>query len=190
MTATTDSHAYADLDEPDTNHATRVEWKECPEDEYWLADYRPSNKQQYFRLLNRYNRGVSNRKWHNDKYETYLANDHLIDSLGNSLDLTQEERTKAKNLIHRIDLQREGIRVERMGYAVCAFAVHSSTIDRRNCHPQTDLPKQFQQVKEELEIADEEFASDYGKVQHRDRALDRQTPEHDKYEVDRRQKRR
>jgi len=190
MTATTDSHAYAHLDEPDTNNATTIEWWTLPEDEYWQSDFLYSNKKRYFEHLDRYNSGYKNGTWHNDKYETYLANDDLVDSLGDSLNLTQEERMTARSLIHRIDLQREGIRVERMAYALCAFAVHSSTTDRRKCHPQNDLPEEFQQVKDELGIADEEFESDYGKVQHRDRTLERQTYEHDKYEVDRSPERR
>jgi len=185
MTANTDSHDYADLDKPDTNNATSIKWWKYPEDEYWEADFPISNKQRYFEYLDRYNSGFRNGKWHNDEYETFLANNDLVDSLCDSLDLTTEERGQAKGLIHRMDLQREGIRVERMAYAVCAYAVHSSTTDERNCHPQTDRPEEFQRVKTQLGITNKQFESDYGKVQHRDQNVDDQSAEYDSRGVDR-----
>jgi hypothetical protein len=185
MTATTDSHTYAELDEPDTNNATFIVWWQFPQSDFWEADFLYSRKQRYFEHLDRYNSGFKNGKWGHDEYHTFLANDDLVDSLSDSLELSQEERSKAKSLIHRMDLQREGIKVERMAFAACAFAVHSSTVDERKCHPQSDLSKEFQQVKEKLAISDNEFASDYGKVQDRDQRLKHHTSEYDKFGTDR-----
>jgi len=162
----TDTHAYSDLDSIDTNNHTRIAVEEIHRNDYWRVDFRYSQKKAYYKYLNQINDGKTNGKRHNDEYETRLGNEHLIECLDSSLHLNQKSISEAKNLIHYIDLQREGLRIEKVAYAVCAFVVHSSDVDTRKTHPQTELPEEFERMKRELNISDNEFEKTYGKVQY------------------------
>lgn len=162
-------------------------WQEIPSHERWPADFIPEKKRDYWKQQDRYNSGLQNgSEWQNKIYETVIVNQNLILCVGGRLHLKPRESGRAVNLMDRLDLEALGLCASLVAYAVCAYVVHQSSVDRQ-CHPQTKKERRdetFEMMREDLDITKRQFEKTYGKIQHRARGRASNRVRHDKYELD------
>lgn len=155
------SDAYSPLPKPDTNNATYIGWTEIDESEYWLADTVPRSKRKYWEFQNQVNSGLRNGKRWNDPYETYRTNRDLILNLTSHLYMRPHQRTRAIDLISRLDLQKLGLRAELVAFCICAYVIHDSENDLRCGYPAMgsmgNICEELREMQKSLGIKDKEF---------------------------------
>lgn len=187
MSTNTDSHAYSDLANCDTNNATRIGWDDCNPNEEWPCDYYLTNKRAYFQHLDRHNSGYQNGPdWQNKSYNTYKLNRNLIQCMGDRVRLGQWQTKRAIQLFDGLQRSNMGLPSEVVALSTCAYVIHRFD-DRRECHPQTKPENRdhfFGKCRKDYDIAHKRFESVYGKVSHRIRNGELDTQSHDSYEVD------
>lgn len=186
MSANTDSHAYSDLTNCDTNNATSIGFKNW-EGGTWPSGYLPESKRGYYRHLDAINSGRRNgHNWRNSNYQTYELNRNLIQCLSDQLRLDSWEIKKAAQIFDALQRSNMGLSSELVAFATCANLVHRLD-DNREYHPRTkpeDRDPFFEQCRKELGITHAEFQSVYGKVAHKRRNGQLNFRRHDSYEVD------
>lgn len=184
MTATTESHAYAELVKPDTNNATFIGWSEWEDDSDWPTDYYPLNKKEFYKLLDQMNQGLNNGYRTNRPYQTYRMNRDLAATLSDKLRMTQSQRLRAIRTFTKLDLQRLGFPVQVVPFCVCAYVVHEEGKGRK-CHPAcNNIDALFTQMREELNIREDKFSKVYGKVENRIRTGKLDSTDFDEYQLD------
>ncbi|TKX76677.1 hypothetical protein EXE53_30570 [Halorubrum sp. SD626R] len=186
MSAKTDSHAYSDLTNCDTNNATYIGFSDW-NGGTWSSGYLPENKQDYYRHLNAINSGLKNgHKWQNSSYRTYELNRGLIQCLSDQLRLDGWEVKKAAQTFDALQRSNMGLSSELVAFTTCANLVHRLD-DNRDYHPRTnpeDRDPFFEQCRGDLGITHDEFQSVYGKIAHKKRNDQFNFSRHDSYEVD------
>lgn len=187
MTAKTDSHAYSNLTNCDTNNATRIGHNKWSGDGRWPADFCPPNKKEYYQHLDRINSGQQNgHNWQNKAYNTYTMNRDLIQCMTDKLRLDQWEVKKAIQWFDGLQRSNMGIKSRVVAFTTCAYLVHRLD-DSRVYHPQTKLENRdyfFEKCREDFDISHEWFERVYGKVSHKIRNNELSYQRHDTYEVD------
>ncbi|SFG62912.1 hypothetical protein SAMN04488063_2643 [Halopelagius inordinatus] len=184
MTATADSHAYAELVKPDTNNATYIGWSDWDGDGDWLTDHYPLNKRDYYEYLDRNNQGLVNGHRMNYEYLTYRMNRDLAATLSDKLEMMPSQRRRAIESFTRLDLQHMGFPAEVVAFCVCAYTVHTDGKGRK-CHPASKPNDSlFTEIREQSGISERQFAKVYGKVEHRIRAGKLESTNFDRYQTD------
>lgn len=188
MSANTDSHAYSDLTNCDTNNATYIGFSDW-HGGTWSTGYYPANKYEYYRHLNAINSGLKNgHQWQNSSYRTYELNRSLIQCLSDQLRLADWEINKAVQTFDALQRSNMGLSSELVAFTTCANLVHRLD-DNREYHPRTkpeDRDPFFEQCREDLGITHEEFQSVYGKIAHKRRNDLLNFRRYDSYEADNR----
>ncbi|WP_144049894.1 hypothetical protein [Halorubrum ezzemoulense] len=186
MSAKTDSHAYSELTDCDTNNATDIGYKNWSGGN-WPSGYLPENKEDYYRHLNAINSGLKNgHKWQNSSYRTYELNRNLIQCLSDQLQLANWEIKKAAQIFDALQRSNMGLSSELVAFTTCANLVHRLD-DNREYHPQTkpeDRDSFFERCRKDLGITRDQFQSTYGKIAHKIRNNKLNFQRHDDYEVD------
>ncbi len=180
-------HEQEPIDSPDTNNATYIDWVNMSPYEEWPADYHPPNKREYFRHLDRVNSGLQNGpKYQNKRYETYRLNRWLILSLSDHLKMSDRLRSLAVRLFSGLDGSKFGVPIHIPALVTCAYVIHKHN-PRRECHPQTSVEKFDPLVERErvnLSVSKKQYASLYGKIEHRIRTGRLSHSKHDAYQID------
>ncbi|GAB3700972.1 hypothetical protein [Halorubrum pallidum] len=175
------------IDAPDTNNATYLGWSDIPQYEEWPADYHPPNKRDYFQYLDRLNSGLQNGpKYQNKRYETYCLNRWLILCMSSHLRMSDRLRQLAVDLFNGLPRSKFGVRIHVSALVTCGYVIHQHD-PRRECHPQTSAEAFDPFVEQErvnLRIPRKQYASLYGKIEHRVRTGQLTPSKHDAYEVD------
>lgn len=184
MTATVDSHAYAELVKPDTNNATYIGWTDWDEESDWLTDHYPPNKKNYYEHLDRMNQGLNNGYRTNRPYQTYRMNRDLAACLSSQLGMTASQRSRTIQRFTQLDLQRMGFPAQVVAFCVCAYVVHTDE-EGRKCHPACKPEDTlFARLREQLSIPANRFAKVYGKVEHQIQNEPLKPGDFDRYRTD------
>lgn len=162
---------------PDTNAATYIPWWVTPAKDERLSGSLRTSKQKFHKDLDLYNSGLWTLMTRNDSFETYRQKRDLINMLSSQLELNTEQRSRVRAQYLSLDLSEQGVAMELVAFALCAYAVHSDSkrFDQyeRKCHPQTPTESTDPLFVELLayfakagKFSPEEFEKQYGKVQY------------------------
>ena len=193
-TAFTDWHNYSRIDHdlsndeivelygndprsPDTNAATYISWWETPAEDERLEGSLRTSLQKFHKDLDLYNSGLWTLMTRNDSFETYRQKRDLIDILSSQLELNPQQRSRVRAQYRSLDLSKQGVVMELVAFALCAYAVHSDSkrFDHyeRKCHPQTPTESAdpiftglLTYFVEAGKFSKKEFEKQYGKVQY------------------------
>lgn len=184
------SHAYAGLEQPDTNNATWFNPKEKAEDDYWDEDdycdgeaaFRFQKKRKWFSYLEELNQGIRNGKRTHNPYWTFRDNRDMIEQIANQMGLSDTQSKRAKRDYWYVHVEEDqegktrisGIRKDSVGIAVCAYTVKTDENDSRQFHPQDELSENDREWGETVadrlaarfNISARKITSAYGKVSH------------------------
>ena len=161
---------------PDTNAATYISWWEIPAEQERLEGSLRTSSQKFYKDLDLYNSGLWTLMTRNDSFETFRQKRDLINMLSAKLELNPEQRSRVRSQYLYLDLSKQGVSMELVGFALCAYAVHSDSkrydhYDRK-CHPQTPTESTDPLFTELLSYFVEagrfslkDFEKQYGKVQ-------------------------
>ena len=194
VTAFTDWHNYSRIDHnltndeilerfgndprtPDTNAATYIAWWKTPADEERLEGSLRTSMQKFYKDLDLYNSGLWTLMTRNDSFETHRQKRDLINMLSSQLELNPEQRSRVRAQYLSLDLSKQGVVMELVAFALCAYAVHSDSKQfnhyERKCHPQTPTESTDPLFADLLDyfidagrFSKKEFEQQYGKVQH------------------------
>ena len=153
-----DGEAYNGLTKPDPHYATFFSSSDVRA-ETWGSDFLYSDRERYFRMLSAINRGEQNGPtWEHSELETYRLRKHLVEVIGEWLNLTklQIERTTARAT--NVDGEKFGQRLELAVFCTAAYVVHrdeSGYAKARDFHP--NCPKNdevFEEVAEEFDLSE------------------------------------
>lgn len=145
------------IDKPDTNNATKL---------FNLGDLQKSGiSEEKWRKLDKYNSGLSNRKWTNSPYTTYLLNRHHIMALSSQLDLTQRQRKEVYHRFMGLRPEEWGVSANLLAFCVCAVTVHEDDTIRSYHYNQNDDNKdgKFVQITESLGLRQKSIRKFYSK---------------------------
>lgn len=134
---TDEKHPYAELTNIDVNTETKIGYQAIPHDEYWLADFYPLAKREYYEKLHGNSTGRYNGVRRNSKYQTHLDNRNLIEAVRPDFGLTSKREARAEAVFHTFNLRKWGIRKEIVAAVLCLYLIHSDGYDQRECHPNT-----------------------------------------------------
>ena len=162
---------------PDTNAATYISWWEIPAKNERLEGSLRTSSQKFYKDLDLYNSGLWTLMTRNDPFETYRQKRDLIDMLSSQLELNSEQRSRVQAQYQSLDLSKQGVVMELVAFALCAYAVHSDSkrFDHyeRKCHPQTPpqstdplFAKLLADFAKVGKFSPKEFEKQYGRVQH------------------------
>lgn len=162
---------------PDTNAATYIPWWETPTEDERLDGSLRTSMQKFYKDLDLYNSGSWTLMTRNDSFETYRQKRDLINMLSSQLELNPEQRSRVRAQYLSLDLSKQGVVMELIAFALCAYAVHSDSkrFDHydRKCHPQTPpestdplFAKLLAYFGDAGKFSPKEFEKQYGKVQH------------------------
>jgi hypothetical protein len=166
-----------DLRTPDANAATYIPWWEIPVDDERLEGSLRTCAQKFYKDLDHYNSGLWTLMTRNDSFETFRQKRDLINMLSSQLELNSGQRSRVRAQYLSLDLSKQGVAMELVAFALCAYAVHSDSkrFDQydRKCHPQTPAESTDPLFAEMLayfvdveKFSVKEFEQQYGKVQH------------------------
>jgi hypothetical protein len=130
--------------------------------------------EQYWRKMSLYNSGISNLKWSNSEYRTYILNKGMIESLMCQLDLTQRQREQVYPFLMGLDFGKFGKKVEITAFCAIVTTINNDDT-KRSYHPQQkednkpdrvedDRPDDFVRVKNSLRISDKDLFSMMAKL--------------------------
>ena len=149
-----DGEAYNGLTKPDPHYATFF----SPSDvraETWGSDFLYSDRERYFRMLSAINRGEQNGPtWEHSELETYRLRKHLVEIIGERLNLTKQQIEHTTARATNVDGEKFGQRLELAVFCTAAYVVHrdeSGYAKARDFHP--NCPKNdevFEEVAEEF----------------------------------------
>ena len=155
------------INKPDTNNGSCIR--------HDIDGMEKGVDEQYWRKMSLYNSGISNLKWSNSTYQTYILNKSLIKSLMFQLDLTQRQRERVYPFVMGLDFGQFGVKVELTAF--CAIVVMVNSDDTtRSYHPQhnedrlnkgkldKDEIPEFVRVKNSLRISDKKMYSMMAKL--------------------------
>jgi hypothetical protein len=162
---------------PDTNAATYISWWETPAEDERLEGSLRTSMQKFYKDLDLYNSGLWTLMTRNDSFETHRQKRDLINMLSSQLELNPGQRSRVRAQYLYLDLSDQGVPMELVAFALCAYAVHSDSKryehHNRKCHPQTPTESTDPLFTELLAYFDEagkfsskDFEKQYGKVQH------------------------
>jgi len=145
------------IDEPDTNNATMLPNR---------ANYdRGKSYETSWEELDKYNTGLSNRKWTSSSYTTYLLNRHHINALTSQLDLTDNQRKVIYNRFMQLEWEEWGVSANLLAFCVCAVIVHDDNTNRNYHYNQSEENKDsiFVQIAESLNLRQKSIRKVYSK---------------------------
>jgi|GEM_PF-3014130 hypothetical protein len=162
---------------PDTNAATYISWWEIPAEDERLDGSLRTSSQKFYKDLDLYNSGLWTLMTRNDSYETYRQKRDLIEMLSSQLELNREQRSRVRAQYLSLDLSKQGVVMELVAFALCAYAVHADSKRfkhyGRKCHPQTPAESTDPLFTGVLSyfvgsgtFSKKEFEQQYGKVQY------------------------
>jgi hypothetical protein len=126
---------------PDTNAATYISWWETPAEDERLEGSLRTSMQKFYKDLDLYNSGLWTLMTRNDSFETHRQKRDLINMLSSQLELNPGQRSRVRAQYLYLDLSDQGVPMELVAFALCAYAVHSDSKryehHNRKCHPQT-----------------------------------------------------
>ncbi len=110
-------------------------------------------------MLSAINRGEQNGPtWEHSELQTYELRKHLVEVIGEMLNMTGRQIEQAIARATNIDGQKFGQRLELLVFCTCAYVVHRDETDyakNRHYHPNRDEnDKLFEKVAETLELAE------------------------------------
>jgi len=161
---------------PDANAATYIPWWEVPAEQERLEGSLRTSSQKFYKDLDLYNSGLWTLMTRNDLFEKFRQKRDLINMLSAELELNLEQRSRVRSQYLYLDLSKQGVPMELVAFALCAYAVHSDSkrydhYDRK-CHPQTPTEstdplfvKLLSYFVEAGRFSNKDFEKQYGKVQ-------------------------
>ena len=161
---------------PDANAATYIPWWKIPAEQERLEGSLRTSSRKFYKDLDHYNSGLWTLMTRNDPFETFRQKRDLINMLSAELELNLEQRSRVRSQYLYLDLSKQGVSMELVAFALCAYAVHSDSkrydhYDRK-CHPQTPTESTDPLFTELLSYFVEagrfsikDFEKQYGKVQ-------------------------
>jgi hypothetical protein len=186
--STTDTSRWPKLEQPDTSNATYIDWlnyegkKNYDPDQTWEDDRYPRRYEDYYQKLDEYNNGYMNYDWRNKNYYGWLKNDRLISSISGQLELTVNERAKAKGLYHQLPLGKFRGFLEDIAVALCFYVIEYDTKDKRRGHPNLIEDWQYDLIEQTFGVSKAKILTNYAKVESRVRTERLQkAPQHDMY---------
>jgi hypothetical protein len=88
----------------------------------------------HYQDLDRTNAGLQAEKWQNKTYQTWnLNHDLVVGMIGDRLNMTQRQKSKAHSILSRFDLSKWGVRREWVALGACGYVLHND--GSRKCHP-------------------------------------------------------
>lgn len=141
MTTKIDKPTATGIATPDTNNATKIDykdktWARSYANQYWRADHLYPLKRDHYKHLDQINQGLKNGpSWYNQAYINACTNRDLTKYISDYLEMLPRQIQKATNYVLGQDLRKWGIQKELVIWAVCAYVVHSDTRDQRRAHP-------------------------------------------------------
>ncbi|SDM38837.1 hypothetical protein SAMN04487949_1493 [Halogranum gelatinilyticum] len=157
-----DGAAYNQLKKPDPNWNTYF----CPSDvrdERWASDFLKLDKESYFQMLVEIHRGEKNGpKWEHSEWHTYALRTHIVENIGERLNLTDRQVRRAKARATNVDAERFGKSLELIAYCACGYVVHrdDSTpyASERHFHPNSpETDKIFEEVADDFDLSEREI---------------------------------
>ena len=161
---------------PDANAATYIPWWKIPAEQERLEGSLRTSSRKFYKDLDHYNSGLWTLMTRNDPFETFRQKRDLINMLSAELELNLEQRSRVRSQYLYLDLSKQGVSMELVAFALCAYAVHSDSkrydhYDRK-CHPQTPTEstdplfvKLLSYFVEAGRFSNKDFEKQYGKVQ-------------------------
>lgn len=153
-----DGDAYKALTKPDPNWATTFNPVEV-RGKQWRADYLYLDKEGHFEMLGAINRGEQNGpKYEHKELHTYRFWKHMVEIIGERLNMTEHQVSRATRRATNIDGEKFGQRVELAVFCTCAYVVHQDKTgfaEKRRYYPGIDderLDQLFKDVAEEFEL--------------------------------------
>ena len=157
-----------DPDNPDTNNATYIDSSDAGdgsfEADHWLLD-----KQEHYKHLNELNSGWNTGlNWYNNRLNTYQMAKDAINAISGQLDLTDKERSRARDHYVNLDREKLGLKAQLVAYCVCAYVVENNDRNQnRRCHP--NVPDEatddlFQEVADSIGFRKKSITKTYGKI--------------------------
>lgn len=163
-------------DTPDPNAATYIPWWEVSNEQKRLDGSLRRTLQTFYKHLDLYNQGAWNLNTENQPFTTYRQKRDVISSLASQLELNASQRSLVRQQFLWLELQTEGVSMELVALALCAYAVHSDYKDNKStrcCHPQTPAEKSdrvfakvLQTIYDTGRLGPHDFEKEYGKMQH------------------------
>jgi len=186
--STTTTSAWPKLEQPNTSNATFIDWQSTAN----RGKYDPNKKWRdgrftqrvadYYQNLDDYNNGYKNGKYRSKSYYAWLENDRIISTISGQLELTGQERPKAKGLYHQLTLGDFWGHKEDTAVVVCLYVIEHNERDKRRGHPATIKNWQFDLIEQTLGVSRDKIQRNYGRLEYRVRTnCLRKAPQHDKY---------
>ena len=153
-----DGKAYNDLTKPDPHYATTFSPSEV-RGETWGSDFLYSDRERYFRMLSAINRGEKNGPtWEHSELETYRLRKHLVEVIGERLNLTKQQIERTTARATNVDGEMFGQRLELAVFCTAAYVVHrdeAGYAKARKFHPNcTEIDELFEEVAEEFDLSE------------------------------------
>lgn len=157
-----------DIDNPDTDNATYFLGKDASLGSF-EADYRKLDKQEHFKHLKKLNSGWNTGlNWYNNRLNTYQMAKDAINAISGQLDLTDKERSRARDHYVNLDREKLGLKAQLVAYCVCAYVVENNDRNQnRRSHP--NVPDEatddlFQEVADSIGLCQKSIVKTYCKI--------------------------
>ena len=153
-----DGEAYNALTKPDPHYATTFAPSEV-RGETWESDFLYSDRERYFRMLSAIHRGEKNGPtWEHSELETHRLRKHLVETIGERLNLTEQQIERTTARATNVDGRKFGQRLELAVFCTAAYVVHrdeTGYTKARDFHPNCpEKDELFEEVAEEFDISE------------------------------------
>lgn len=147
-------------------HQTYIDCSLVNPCEYYLADFQPLNKREYWIRQDRTNQGWQG-KWVDPAKNTFEDNDTVIRGVADAIGLTQRERRRAVGTFHALDLQVTGFNKLHTAFALCAWVIHTDDADKRRYSPRIkpeNRDTNIDQTRESMNISTRQYRNAHKKL--------------------------